>query len=213
LRLHCSSRSRRFSARCNSGSADGLRNKSRCLLCVEWSEASRGGGPVEQLAECPLCGQYPCVRFICNTRASCEVTLELLNCLRCECSFMQYHSSQDTKEHHSSYGNTDQTFDRQEGHQARKLVLPGHRVWRPSGFPGCPSFFDCCLCPRSKVAKARGYTGCKSSRRLPIYCRWDSCVVLTSRKTDLLDLFIRMSYFDHKRVIGTKTKRMKGPQV
>jgi hypothetical protein len=35
----------------------------------------------------------------------------------------------------------------------------------------------------------------------------------TSRKTDLLDLFIRMSYFDHKSNIKTKTKRMKGPQV
>jgi hypothetical protein len=37
--------------------------------------------------------------------------------------------------------------------------------------------------------------------------------LLTSRKTDLLVLFIRMSYFDHKSNIGTKTKRMKGPQV
>jgi hypothetical protein len=38
-------------------------------------------------------------------------------------------------------------------------------------------------------------------------------LAFTSRKTDLYDLFIRMSYFDHKSKIVTKMKRMKGPQV
>ena len=35
----------------------------------------------------------------------------------------------------------------------------------------------------------------------------------TSRKTALLVLFIRTSYFDHKSNIETKMKRMKGTQV
>jgi hypothetical protein len=35
----------------------------------------------------------------------------------------------------------------------------------------------------------------------------------TSRKAALLDVFIRMSYFDHKSNIETKMKRMKGTQV
>jgi hypothetical protein len=37
--------------------------------------------------------------------------------------------------------------------------------------------------------------------------------IATSRKTALLVLFIRTSYFDHKSNIETKMKRMKGTQV